>query len=87
MRLANTRVSGRRAGPGAEPGRLNIYRAGASVRQAVPAAVPMRAMEIVVIHVFAEHQPKVPFTGDQHPVQALAAGAGNPSLRAFARGA
>jgi chloride channel protein, CIC family len=27
------------------------------------------------------HQPQVPFAGDQHPVQALAAGAGNPPLR------
>jgi hypothetical protein len=40
---------------------------------------PVRAMEIVVAGVLAEHQPKVPFAGDQHPVRALAAAAGNPS--------
>ncbi len=35
-------------------------------------------MLIVVIGILAEDQPQVPFAGDQHPVQALAAGAGDP---------
>jgi hypothetical protein len=34
----------------------------------------------VVIDVLAQDQPQVPFAGDQHPVQALAAGAGDPSF-------
>jgi hypothetical protein len=33
-----------------------------------------------VIDVLAEDEPQMPFTGDQHPVQALAAGAANPAL-------
>jgi len=36
---------------------------------------PVRAMRVVVVGVLAEDQPRVPFAGDQHPVQALAAGA------------
>ena len=38
----------------------------------------MRPMRVVVIDVLAEDQPQVPFAGDQHPVQALAADAGDP---------
>ncbi len=34
-----------------------------------------------MIDVFAQDQPQVPYTGDQHPVQAFAAGTGNPPLR------
>jgi hypothetical protein len=33
-----------------------------------------------VIGVLAQDQPQVPFAGDEHPVQALAAGAGDPPL-------
>ena len=41
---------------------------------------PVRAMLVVVIGVLAQDQPQVPFAGDQHPVQALAAGAGDPAF-------
>jgi len=37
-------------------------------------------MDVAVIDVLAKDRPHVPFAGDQHPVQALAAGAGNPSF-------
>ena len=48
---------------------------------------PVRAMLVVVIGVLAQDQPQVPFTGDQHPVQALmAAPAIQRSAIAFARG-
>jgi len=39
---------------------------------------PVGPMSVVVIDVFAQDHPQVPFAGDQHPVQALAAGAGDP---------
>jgi len=42
---------------------------------------------LVVADVLAEYQPQVPFAGDQHPVQAIVAGAGNPSLRSRSRAA
>ena len=42
---------------------------------------PVRAMNVIVLDVLAQDQPRVPLAGDQHPVQALAAGAGNPPLR------
>jgi hypothetical protein len=42
---------------------------------------PVRAMQVVVIGVLAGDQPQVPFAGDEHPVQALAAGTANPPLR------
>jgi len=35
-------------------------------------------MAVVVIDVLVQDQPQVPFAGDQQPVQALAAGTGNP---------
>jgi hypothetical protein len=41
----------------------------------------VRPVRVVVIDVFAEDQPQVPFASDQHPGQALAAGASNPSFR------
>ena len=41
---------------------------------------PGSPMDVVVIEVLAQDQPQVPFTGDQHPVQALAAGAGDPAF-------
>jgi hypothetical protein len=34
-----------------------------------------------MIGVLIKHQPQAPFPGDQHPVQALTAGAGNPAFR------
>jgi hypothetical protein len=34
----------------------------------------------LVIDVLAEDQPQVTFAGDQHPVQALAAGARGPAI-------
>ena len=37
-------------------------------------------MLVVVIDVLTQDQPQVPFAADQHPVQALAAGAGDPSF-------
>src|SRR2546430_5561202 len=39
-----------------------------------------RAMQVVVPGVLVQDQPQVPFAGDQHPVQAFAAGAGDPPL-------
>jgi hypothetical protein len=39
---------------------------------------PVRTMLVVVIDVLAEDQSQVPFAGYQHPVQALAAGTGDP---------
>jgi hypothetical protein len=38
-----------------------------------------------MIDVLAENQLQVAFAGDQHPVQALAAGAGNPAFRESVR--
>jgi hypothetical protein len=34
-----------------------------------------------MVHVLAQHQSQVPFAGDQDPVQAFTAGAGNPAFR------
>ena len=49
---------------------------------------PVRAMNVIVLDVLTQDQPQVPFAGDQHPVQALAAGTGiQRSAIAFARGA
>ena len=42
---------------------------------------PVWPVRFVVIDVLIKDQPQVPFARDQHPVQALAACAGNPSLR------
>jgi hypothetical protein len=39
---------------------------------------PVRAAGVVMTGVVAEYKPRVPLAGDQHPVQALAAGAGDP---------
>ena len=41
---------------------------------------PVRAVGVVVVGVLAEVQAEVPFTSDQHPVQALAADAGDPAF-------
>src|SRR5204862_3635437 len=41
---------------------------------------PVRPVRVVVVGVLAEDQPRVAFTGYQHPVQALAAHAGDPSF-------
>ena len=38
-------------------------------------------MNVVVLDIFTQDQPQVPLAGEQHSVQALAAGAGNPPLR------
>ena len=40
-----------------------------------------RPVAVVVIDVLAEDQPEMTFTRDQHPVQALAASAADPSFR------
>ena len=42
---------------------------------------PMRPVRVVMTGVLAEYQPQVPLAGDQHPVQALTAGAGDPAFR------
>jgi hypothetical protein len=42
---------------------------------------PVRAMTVIVLDVLTQDQPQVPLAGYQHPVQALAPGAGNPPLR------
>jgi hypothetical protein len=42
---------------------------------------PVRAMNVIVLDVLTQDQLQVPLAGDQHPVQALAAGTGNPALR------
>src|SRR5215472_4369935 len=39
---------------------------------------PARPMRVVVIDILAQDQSQVPFAGDQHPVQALAAGTAAP---------
>ena len=41
---------------------------------------PVRPMHVVVIDVLAQDQSQVSFASDQHLVQALAAGAGDPSF-------
>jgi hypothetical protein len=46
---------------------------------------PVRPVRVVMVDVFIKDQPQVPFPSDQHPVQALAPGAGNPALRDRAR--
>ena len=42
---------------------------------------PVGPVNVVMIDIFAQDQPQVPFTGDQHPVQELAAGARDPAFR------
>ena len=42
---------------------------------------PVRPVGVVVIGVLTQDQPQVPFTGNQHPVQALAADTGDPAFR------
>jgi len=42
---------------------------------------PVRPMVVVMIDILAEDHPQVPYPGDQHPVQALAAGAADPAFR------
>lgn len=42
---------------------------------------PVRAVDVIVIDVLAQDLLQVPLAGDQYPVQALAPGAGYPSLR------
>lgn len=39
---------------------------------------PVRPVRVVVVDVLTQGQAHVPFAGDQYPVQALAAGAGDP---------
>jgi hypothetical protein len=39
---------------------------------------PMWPMNVVLIDVLIKDQSQVPLAGDQHPVQALAPGAGDP---------
>ncbi len=41
---------------------------------------PVRPVDVVAIDIFAKDQAQVPFAGDQHPVQALAAGAADPAF-------
>lgn len=41
----------------------------------------MRPVSVVVIDVVAGDKPQVPLAGDQHPVQALAAGTADPVFR------
>jgi hypothetical protein len=41
---------------------------------------PVRPVGVVVIDVLTKDQPQMPFACDQHPVQALVAGAGDPPL-------
>ena len=41
---------------------------------------PVRAVNVIVVDVLTEDRPQVPLAGNQHPVQAFAAGAGNPPL-------
>ena len=41
---------------------------------------PVRPILIVVIGVRTQDQPQVPFVGYQYPVQALAAGTGDPAF-------
>ena len=41
---------------------------------------PVRTMNVIVLGVLSQDQPQVPLTGDQHPVQALAAGAAAVNL-------
>jgi hypothetical protein len=41
---------------------------------------PVGPVDVIVIDVLAQDQPQVPLAGDQHPVQALTAGAGDPPL-------
>ena len=41
---------------------------------------PVRTVDVVMVGVLADDQPQVPLAGDQHPVQALAAGTAHPSV-------
>ncbi len=54
--------------------------AGGRLRTTGGRGLPQRPLRPVGI-VLARDQPQVPYTGDQHPVQALAAGAGDPAFR------
>jgi len=40
---------------------------------------PVRPMKVAMVYVLAEDQQQVPLAGDQHPVQAFAAGTGDPA--------
>jgi len=42
---------------------------------------PVRPVAVIVIGILAKDQAQMPFAGDQHPVQALAAGAADPAFR------
>ena len=42
---------------------------------------PVWPVRVVVVDILIKDEPRVPLAGDQHPVEALAAGAGNPALR------
>jgi hypothetical protein len=81
MRPGHIRGSDCRAGPAAEPGHSDPWWAGPHARRAALAERPVPTMAVVMIDVLAQDQPQVPFAGDQHPVQALSPGAGNPPLR------
>ena len=84
MRPGNIHGSGRRAGPGAERIYLPLRQADPSVRRAAPAAMP-GAMQVVMTGVLAGDQPQVPSASDEHPVQALAAGAAHPAANLASR--
>jgi hypothetical protein len=63
MRPGHTRGSGRRAGPAAEPGYLNLRRTDPGARRLLVQG-PVRPVTVIVIDVFAQDQPQVPLAGD-----------------------
>ena len=42
---------------------------------------PVRPVAVIVTGILTKDQPQMPFAGDQHPVQALAAGTAGPAFR------
>ena len=81
MRPGRIHESGRGAGPGAEYVYPSLRWADAPPGGRVLLQRPVRPVDVVVAGVLAEDQPQVPSAGDQHPVQALAPGAGHPAFR------
>lgn len=80
MRAGRIPGPGRRAGHGADCAYRSFPQAGALVRRAGSAAMPGAADDVVMIGVLTGDQSQVPFAGNQHPVQALEAGAGDSAF-------
>jgi hypothetical protein len=80
MRPGHIRGSGHRAGRAAAHGHTHFLRVNRFARRRILVQRSVWPVGVVVIGVLTKDEPQMPFTGDQHPVQALAAGAADPAL-------